>query len=143
LRVNQVKKLMLTKAAGHAEARKGAGPAPSNRAEPEKAKRAQGAGPSDAEEWSLAEKLGQILMVSAIDLIALTLSDRKRCLESNEERLDKTRWAAAVLTDENTYERLDTMEAALDRRLNVTIEALLAKKRAKCFQSSWRSCNAK
>jgi hypothetical protein len=121
-------------AAARGQARQSAGAGQTKATGQEKAqgdqrqRKAEAAGRYEAEQR-------RTLLVSSIKSIARQLKHRKQLLEQIEISQDKTRWAAAVLPDDRTYERFERAETTYDRRLYRALEALQARKaRQECFR---------
>lgn len=97
--------------------------------EPEKAKGDQSGGKGEGGKSSEEEL--RTLLASMIGKVARDLKTRKQLLEWIEKSQNKSRWAAAVLPDDRTFDRFARAETTYSRRIYRALEALAARKRAK------------
>jgi len=129
--VNWCNKVISEKAAERGQAGQGGGTGPTEENEPKKSKVDRSGGKTQAGESKAESRTMQAVLVDAIEDVARELRHRKQLLELNEKFQGKTRFAAAVLPDDATCERLSRAETTFDRRLYRALGALLAIKGGK------------
>jgi hypothetical protein len=121
IQVNRGNQAISAKAAERAQTSPNGGAGQTKEKQAQQSKDDQSGGKKTEEQYE-AEQCRAVL-VSAIESIARQLGHRKQQIEKSE---GKARWAAAVLLDDDTYERFERAEAPCHRGLYRAMGALQA-----------------